>query len=137
MTKVTRISISVEEHLLETFDTLMAEQGVPTRSEAIKNLMRAAIVEREWADGELIAGAVTLVYDHHKPGVIQKLTDVQHEFGDLVLCSQHAHLDHHNCMEIIIVRGSSESIRKLYSGIVAIKGLKHTALTMATTGTRM
>ncbi len=134
MLRVTRVSISVEETLLEKFDAYLAEQGFPTRSEAIKSLMRGALVQREWADDETIAATITIVYDHHKSGLLTKLVEAQHGYGELVLCSQHAHLDHHNCMETIIVRGRGSRIQELYRSISAIKGLKYTDLSAATTG---
>ena len=134
MTDITRISISVEESLLERFDALCRQQGMPTRSEAIKHLMRSALVRREWSEGEIVAGVITIVYDHHKSGLLQKIVDVQHDFDHLVLCSQHAHLDHDNCMENIIVRGAVEKVEALHQQLTSIKGMKHTVLSMTTTG---
>ena len=110
---------------------------MPTRSEAFKHLMRSALVSREWAAGEIVAGVITIVYDHHKPGLLQKIVDVQHDFDHLVLCSQHAHLDHDNCMENIIVRGEVEKVEALHRRLTAVKGLKHAVLSMTTTGREM
>ena len=134
MQRVTRVSISIEEGLIEKFDAISLDQGTPTRSEAIKNLIRSALIQKEWEDGEEIAATITLVYDHHKQGMLQKLVDVQHDFNDLVICSQHAHLNHHNCIESIIVQGNGKQIRDFYKSLTAIKGIKHTALNTATTG---
>ncbi|MDR1383859.1 MAG: nickel-responsive transcriptional regulator NikR [Planctomycetaceae bacterium] len=134
MSNITRISISIEPDILEKFDALSEEQGFPTRSEAITHLVRSALVQQQWKDGEVIAGVITIIYDHHKSQILQKIVDVQHNFSDLVICSQHAHLDHHNCMENIIVRGEVRQIKKLYQGFSAVKGMKHTVLSMTTTG---
>ena len=134
MGNIIRISISIEEDVIQKYDVLSEKQGFPTRSEAIKHLIRSALVEQQWEEGEVTAGVITIIYDHHKSKILQKIVDVQHDFGGLVLCSQHAHLDHDNCMENIIVRGKVEQIRKLHQGLAAIKGMKHTVLSMTTTG---
>lgn len=134
MSKITRISISIDEDVIEHFDELIQSRGFPTRSEAIKHLIRSALVQRQWAEGAVIAGVITLIYDHHKSLLTQKIVEAQHDFGDLVICSQHAHLDHHNCMENIIVRGPVEQIQQLHNALSAIKGMKHTVLSMTTTG---
>ena len=134
MTNITRISISVEESLLKRFDVLCEKQGYPTRSEAIKQLMRSSLIRDEWTKGETIAGVITIIYDHHKSTILQKIVEAQHDFGEMVVCSQHAHLDHDNCMENIIVRGEVEKIESLHRKLAAIKGMKHTVLSMSTTG---
>ncbi len=137
MSKVERITISVEAPLLAQFESYLTANGYPTRSEAIKGLMRQALVDQQWQKGTDVAGTITIVYDHHKRGTMEKLTDAQHDFGDLIVCAQHVHLDHHNCMEVIVLRGRAEKIRKLLTNLQAIKGLKHSALMMATTGKDM
>jgi len=134
MSTITRISISIEENVIKQFDDLTQRQGFPTRSEAIKHLIRSALVQQQWKQGDVIAGVITLIYDHHKSQLTQKIVEAQHDFGDLVICSQHAHLDHHNCMENIIVRGRVEQIQQLHRALSAIKGMKHTVLSMTTTG---
>jgi len=134
MSKITRISISIEEDIMERFDEMVKNQGFPTRSEAVKHLIRSALVQKQWEEGDVIAGVITLIYDHHKSQLMQKIVEAQHEFGELVICSQHAHLDHHNCMENIIVRGPVEQIQQLHQALSAVKGMKHTVLSMTTTG---
>lgn len=134
MNKVTRVTVSVEEDLLDRFEKYLADKGYPTRSEGIKSIMRKALVEDEWRAGTMVAATISFVYDHHKPGVMQKLVDIQHDFGDLVVCTQHVHLDHHNCMEVIIVRGLSDKIYEFHNALKSVKGLKHSALSAATTG---
>jgi len=134
MPKVARVTISVEESLLAQFESYIANNGYPTRSEAMKGLMRQALVGQEWQKGTDVAGTISIVYDHHKRGTMEKLTDAQHAFGDLIVCTQHVHLDHHNCMEVIVVRGHAAKIRKLVTSLQAVKGIKHSSLMMATTG---
>jgi CopG family nickel-responsive transcriptional regulator len=134
MPKVARVSFSVEEPLLAQFESYLSDNGYPTRSEAIKGLMRQALVEQEWQKGTDVAGAISVVYDHHKRGTMDKLVAVQHDFGPLIVCTQHVHLDHHNCMEIIVVRGRAPEIRKLLVRLKSVKGIKHSAFMMATTG---
>jgi len=134
MPKVARVTISVEEPLLAQFESYLSDNGYPTRSEAMKGLMRQALIEQEWQKGSDVAGTISIVYDHHKRGTMDKLTDVQHDYGDLIVCTQHVHLDHHNCMEVIVVRGLAAKIRKLLAHLKSIKGIKHSSLMMATTG---
>jgi CopG family nickel-responsive transcriptional regulator len=132
--KVERITISVEAHLLAKFENYLSVNGYPTRSEAIKSLMRQALIEQEWQQDTDVAGTISLVYDHHKRGTMEKLVDVQHDFGSLIVCSQHVHLDHHNCMEVLVVRGRAAEVRDILAKLKAVKGIKHSALMMATTG---
>ena len=134
MGKIARISISIEEEIIEKFDVHSENCGFPTRSEAIKHLIKSALVQEEWKSGEIVAGVITIIYDHHKSRLLQNIVDAQHDCGNIVICSQHAHLDHDNCMENIIVKGKVESVRKLHKNLSAIKGMKHTVLSMTTTG---
>ncbi|MDO5581812.1 MAG: nickel-responsive transcriptional regulator NikR [Planctomycetia bacterium] len=131
MGKMTRISISVDEDLLKNFDAFVAERNFPTRSEAMKNIMRDALIQEEWTKGDFVAGNISLVYDHHKPGIVQKLLDSQHDFCEEIVCSQHVHLDHFNCMEIIVLRGKGHRIREILNRLRQIKGLKNIVLTMS------
>ena len=131
MGNVARISMSLEESLLEQFDGYVAENGYPTRSEAMKGLMHKALVDQEWQKGTDVAGTISIVYDHHKRGAMEKLVSVQHDFGRLIVCTQHVHLDHNNCMEVIVVRGKSGELKELLSHMKSIKGIKHSALMVA------
>jgi CopG family nickel-responsive transcriptional regulator len=134
MSELARVSISLEEPLLKRFDRLVRDEGYPTRSEAVKALIREALVEKEWVRGREVAGAVTLVYDHHKRALVHGVMDVQHDFGDVVVATQHVHLDHHNCLEIVTVRGRVKRIQALVAALKAVKGIKHSALVMTSTG---
>lgn len=134
MAKVARITVSVEASLLKQFESFVVGNGYPTRSEAVKTLMRHALVEQEWRKGKEVAGAVAIIYDHHRGAIVKKLVNAQHDFGGLIVCTQHVHLDHDNCMEVVIVRGASSRIRDFLSRLKSIKGIKHSTLMMTTTG---
>ncbi|MDR2117440.1 MAG: nickel-responsive transcriptional regulator NikR [Planctomycetaceae bacterium] len=134
MSTITRISISVEEELIKKFDSFSEEHGFPTRSEAIKSIIHDVLIKEEWTKGVYVAGSISLVYNHHKPGIVQKLLKTQHNFCSEIQCSQHVHLDHDNCMEIIVLRGTKERISEILKQLRQIKGLKHVVLTMTTTG---
>ncbi|MDR0392343.1 MAG: nickel-responsive transcriptional regulator NikR [Planctomycetaceae bacterium] len=136
MTRCTRISISIDDAIIRRFDAISEQQGLPTRSEAIKQLISSALVQYEWECGDIVAGVVTIVYDHHKTSLVQRLLEVQHNCNDIIICSQHAHLDHDNCMENIIVKGRVKKVKELHKSLLAIKGMKHITLSMSTIGTR-
>jgi len=137
MAKLARFSISLDQDLLQAFDTLIAREGYPTRSEAVKHLIRGVLVDEEWQGEGNVAGAVLLVYDHHKPDVIGKLVDIQHDHMDCTICTQHVHLDHNNCLEIVTVRGPASQIRQLLTALRSVKGIKHATLLTTTTGSTL
>jgi len=134
MSEVVRFGVSLEKELLEKFDILIKEKKYPNRSEAIRDLIRENLVKREWVKGKEVAGAITLVFDHHKRELVNTLTDVQHDFHTLIISSQHIHLDHDNCLEIIVVRGKPTEVRELADKLRATKGVKYGSLSIATTG---
>ncbi len=135
MSELTRFSVSLDKELLDKFDGQIESDRYPTRSKAIADLIRSKIVAREWVgDGE-VAGAIIIVYDHHKHGLTNSLTSVQHEYYKLIISSQHVHLDHDNCLEIVVVKGDAREIEALARALKVIKGVKHSSLSMATTGT--
>lgn len=134
MSDLARFSISLQAALLKRFDRLAKDEGYPTRSEAVKALIRRALTEKEWAAGREVAGAIALVYDHHGRRLMGRLVDVQHDFGGVVVAAQHVHLDHHNCLEIIVVRGPVEEIRQLVAKLKSVKGVKDCQLMTTTTG---
>ena len=132
MAKLKRISISLEETLLTRFDQQADRQGYPTRSEAIKALMHQNLVEQEWTENQEVAGAISIVYDHHQRGLVNKVMDVQHHFGSVIVSTQHVHLDHNHCLEIVVVRGNATLIRELAAALKSVKRIKHNALMMTT-----
>ena len=134
MSDIVRFGVSLEKKLLEKFDILIKERKYPNRSEAIRDLIRENLVKREWVEGKEVAGAITLVFDHHKRDLVNILTDIQHDFHTLIISSQHIHLDHDNCLEIIVVRGKPTEARELADKLRATKGVKYGALSIATTG---
>ncbi|MBA7555429.1 putative nickel-responsive regulator [subsurface metagenome] len=134
MSEIVRFGVSLEKELLEKFDILIKEKKYPNRSEAIRDLIRENLVRREWVEGKEVAGAITLVFDHHKRDLVNILTDIQHDFHTLIISSQHIHLDHDNCFEIIVVRGKPIEVSDLADKLRATKGVKYGSLSIATTG---
>lgn len=134
MSEIVRFGVSLEKELLNKFDILIKDKKYPNRSEAIRDLIRENLVKREWVEGKEVAGVITLVFDHHKRELVNTLTDIQHEFHTLIISSQHIHLDHDNCLEIIVVRGKPIEVRELADKLRATKGVKYGSLSIATTG---
>jgi len=96
--------------------------------------MRRDLVQSEWDKGKEVAGAISIVYDHHKRGLATKVMTIQHDFGEVIISTQHVHLDHDNCFEIVVVKGLAEKIHELAAALRSVKGIKHHALTMTTAG---
>lgn len=135
MGKLTRFGVSLDEELLEPFDALCAVKGYSNRSEAIRDLIRKALVAEEWqqADGQG-AGTLTLVYDHHKNDLARRLTQMQHDEHDIIIATLHVHLDHHNCLEVLILKGEAARVRALADKLISCKGVKHGIFSGTTTG---
>ncbi|WP_022660928.1 nickel-responsive transcriptional regulator NikR [Paucidesulfovibrio longus] len=135
MGKTIRFGVSLDSDLLEKFDSLCREKSYQTRSEAIRDLIRNTLVQREWeqAEGE-VAGTLSMVYDHHQSGLAQKLTEIQHEDHEVILSSLHCHLDPHNCLEVLVLRGEASIIKHLGQKLISTKGVKHGQLNLTTTG---
>jgi CopG family nickel-responsive transcriptional regulator len=133
--KAVRFSISVPGPLARQLDEMVHEKGYDNRSLAVADMIRAQLVEhrQEFADEE-IAGTVTLVYDHHKQHVQAALTDIQHDHHEVIVSTLHVHLDHHNCLEVLVVRGKAGLIKRIADELIAAKGVKHGKLTVTTTG---
>ncbi len=135
MGKTIRFGVSLDSDLLDKFDQLCEEQSYQTRSEAIRDLIRNTLVHKEWEDTENeIAGTLTLVYDHHQSQLAQRLAELQHETYEVILSSLHVHLDRHNCLEVIVLRGPAEIVRRLGQKLISTKGVKHGKLSLTTTG---
>jgi CopG family nickel-responsive transcriptional regulator len=135
MGKTIRFGVSLNSDLLEKFDDLCEEKSYPNRSEAIRDLIRGVLVERQQQLGDSeIAAVLTLVYDHHVSDLSQRLVEIQHDEHDVILTSVHVHLDHHNCLEVLILKGAGDAIKRLSDKLVATKGVKHGKLTLTTTG---
>ena len=136
-TSLVRFSISLDEKLVRQFDAKIRAERCPTRSKAVGDLIRASLVQAEWRTSDQVAGAIVMVYDHHKRDIVKKLTDVQHDCQDAIISTQHVHLDHDNCLEIVAVRGKTHEIDAIVKHLKAVKGLKHVSLAAGTTGRRI
>lgn len=131
----TRFGVSLDDRLLRRFDGVIQKKGYANRSEAIRDLIRDSLVEDEWKDDDReTVGTLTLVYDHGTHELSEQLTDLQHSFHKQVISTLHVHLDAHNCLEVLVLRGKSGEIRKRAELLVSMKGVKHGKLTMTSTG---
>jgi CopG family nickel-responsive transcriptional regulator len=134
MTKLARFGVSLEKTLLKKFDSVVRDRGCANRSEAFRDLIRQELIKREWLEDGEVAGAITLVFDHHRKDLINKITDIQHNYQPVVISTQHIHLDHDYCLEIIAVKGKPADVQRLADKLRSIKGIKHGTLSMSSTG---
>jgi len=132
---ITRFGISLDDALLKRFDGLIAGKGYANRSEAIRDLIRDSLVMEEWEVGNVeTVGTITLVYSHHTRELADTLTDLQHHYHTSIVSAMHIHLDEHNCLEVLVVKGKGKDIRKISDRLIGTKGVKHGKLTVTTTG---
>jgi CopG family nickel-responsive transcriptional regulator len=135
MGELVRFGVSIDANLLTLFDELIAEKGYMNRSEAIRDLIRDRLVETRWEKGEEDSiGIINIVYNHQVRELMEKLADLQHQNYTSILSTLHLHLDQHNCLEVLIVKGKNQEIRKIADGLIATKGVRHGRLTLASTG---
>ena len=139
MSDLVRFGVSLEKDLLSDFDKHLKEKGYQNRSEAIRDLIREKLVEREWevsdegdTDGKM--AVLTIVYDHHQADLTKTLTDIQHRSHGVVYSTLHIHLDHDNCLEIMVLKGSVENIKTLGDKIISTRGVRHGKMIFTTTG---
>lgn len=137
MSDLIRFGVSLDDALLKRFDNLIRNKKYTNRSEAIRDLLREMLVKEEWKKGGEVAGAIVLVYNHHKRELVNTLTDIQHDYGDIIISTQHVHLDHDNCLEVVVVKGKTHKVQKLFEKLRASKGVKYGTLNMATTGKKL
>jgi CopG family nickel-responsive transcriptional regulator len=131
MSDLARTALAIDAELLEKFDHWMASHGYTNRSEAVRDLIRSALTEAEWANPTATVVAVlSVVFDHAARDLAQEVTEIQHKDHHAILCSQHVHLDHHNCLEVILMRGTSRQLRRVADSIVATRGVKAGKLTL-------
>lgn len=131
-----RIGVSLPEKLLSRFDEIILQRGYSSRSEGIRDAIRNYIVHYEWmsdVQGERV-GVITLVYSHSQRGLVENLTEIQHEFGSTIQSSLHVHLDQDNCLEVIVLRGEGQDVKKAAEKMMALKGVKHVKLTTTSMG---
>ncbi|MFC1523884.1 nickel-responsive transcriptional regulator NikR [Thermodesulfobacteriota bacterium] len=129
-----RFSISLEENLLADFDLFLKDRQYINRSEAIRDLIRKSLVQNEWEGDKEVMGVVSLVYDHHQRQLQEKITELQHSFHHQIISTTHIHMDHDNCLEVIIVRGKAQSVQALAVQLTALRGVKDGNLAMSSTG---
>ena len=130
-----RFGVSIPEDLLKKFDDIIDEKGYANRSEAIRDLIRDFIVRHEWEVGDKeVAGTITIVYNHDEADVVEELLDMQHEYVNNIISSIHVHMDEHNCLEVIIVKGRASDVKTIAERLISLKGVKHGKLVMSTTG---
>lgn len=135
MSELSRIGVAIDSDLLRKFDDLIAKRGYTNRSEAFRDMIRDELVEKTWERPDsLVVGTVTLVYDHHVRLLNEKLTSMQHEFFHHILSSLHVHLDHDNCLEVLVVKGKASAVQKIADALISTKGVKHGRLTITCTG---
>ena len=133
--RIVRFGVSIPQDLLTKFDRIIEEKGYTNRSEAIRDLIRDFIVRHEWEAGdEEVAGTITIVYNHDETEVIKELLNLQHDYIDEIVSSLHVHMDEHNCLEVVVVKGKASRIKKIAERLISLKGVKHGKLVMTTTG---
>ncbi len=128
---VVRFGVSLEKDLLKILDQYVVENKVSNRSQAIRHLLNNSTVEKKWKCNNIVAGSITLVYDHHKRDITNILNDIQHDYHDIILASQHFHLNHNICLEIVAVKGKASVLTDLSDKLTAVKGIRHGKLTMS------
>ncbi len=136
--RVERFGVSMSRRLLSRFDRVIRAKGYRNRSEAIRDIARDYLVSQEWASGRSpVVGTVTIVYDHETRELGEVLTHLQHEHGGAVICSTHVHLDPHNCLEVVVVRGRPAQVQAIADRLISTRGVKHGKLVTTTSGSRI
>ncbi len=130
---VTRFGVSLDEDIMIALDKFVIENKYPNRSQAIRALIEKNLVEKKWQCNNIVAGAIVMIYDHHKNEIVTKLNDIQHDYHDIILSSQHYHLSHEICLEIIAVKGHANKLTELSDHVLGMKGIKHGKLVMSKT----
>jgi len=135
MSELSRIGVAIDSELLEKFDALIGARGYNNRSEAFRDLIREELVQETWErpDSQVV-GTVTLVYDHHVRLLNERLTDMQHSHFHHILSTLHVHLDHNNCLEVLVVKGKASVVKKIADALISTKGVKHGRLILTSTG---
>ena len=129
-----RFTVSMEDALLDDFDNFIRDHRYQNRSEALRDLIRGRIIEKEWQADKDVMGVISLVYDHHQHKLQEKVTELQHGFHHQIVSTTHVHMDHHNCLEVIIVRGKAGEVRRLSDSLRALRGVRNASLSKGSTG---
>ncbi len=133
-----RFGVSMSKELLADFDRLIAEKGYRNRSEAIRKLIREQLVQKEWEfSKEEIIATITMVYSHDTRELTERLTEMQHKYYKQIISTMHIHLDEHNCLEILAIKGRADVVKKIGDKLLSTKGIKHGRLTASSTGKRL
>jgi CopG family nickel-responsive transcriptional regulator len=132
---IIRFGVSLDKILLERFDSLIEKKGYSNRSEAIRDLIRDSLVLEEWESSTAeTVGTISIVYSHDTRELTDTLTDLQHRYHNSIISAMHIHLDEHNCLEVIVVRGKAKDIKAIADRLIGTKGVKHGKLSVTTTG---
>lgn len=134
MSELVRFGVSLEKGLLDNFDLLIRERKYTNRSEAIRDLIRQELVKKQWEEDSEVAGAITFVYDHHKRELVNRVIDIQHDFQNIIVSTQHIHLDHDNCLEIVAVRGNAGDVKRVADMLQSVRGVRYGTLSMSSIG---
>jgi CopG family nickel-responsive transcriptional regulator len=134
MSDLIRTGLSLDRRLLERFDQAIGRKGYQNRSEAVRDLIREYLIQEEARENKTIVGTLTMVYDHHRPKLSEKLIEAQHHAQATVLASTHVHLDHDNCLEVVIMKGKSGDVRRLGDHLLSLRGVNHGRLVITGTG---
>jgi len=126
-----RFGVCLEKDLLEALDEFVIENNMPNRSQAIRHLIEKNLVEKKWNCNQIVAGAVVILYDHHKGDVTTKSNDIQHKYFDVILSTMHFHLSHDSCLEIVAVKGQANRLTELSDKLIGIRGIIHGKLVMS------
>ncbi|MBX5495158.1 MAG: nickel-responsive transcriptional regulator NikR [Bryobacteraceae bacterium] len=138
MGELARIGVAIDADLLRKFDELITARGYNNRSEAFRDLIRDELVRKAWEGPDTqVVGTVTLVYNHHVRQLSDKLVDMQHGSYENILSTLHVHLDHDNCLEVLVVRGKASNVQRLADALISTKGVKHGRLTITAAGTEL
>ncbi len=137
MSDLTRLSLSLEDSLCRKLDDMVQQHNYSNRSEFIRDLLRDKLVEEQWAQSREVLGTITLVYDHHQRGLNAALTQIQHDSHAHILAGTHVHLSHEICAEMIMLTGSPDDVKKLFTELRKPKGILHAVLSMSSTGTEL
>jgi CopG family transcriptional regulator, nickel-responsive regulator len=134
MADVTRTGVSIEPELLEKFDSFISKRGYKNRSEALRDLIRESLIAEDIEQNRPVVATLSMIYDHHRHDLSNKLNHIQHHSHENVLAATHVHLDHDNCLEVVIMKGRSGDVKHIADHMLSMRGVKHGKLVMTSTG---
>lgn len=132
MSDLARVGVAIDADLLEKFDEQIGRRGYANRSEAVRDLIRDSLIRENVStpDAEVV-GTLTLVYDHHVRQLADRLNEFQHDHHKEIISTLHVHLDHHNCLEVIVLRGQCANVQRIADGLISLKGISHGQLALS------